>query len=82
MREGRTLLFVKSQRGANRLANKLAHAGITPKFAGVKNSNQDLIRITRAHKSFGALDVFLIVKSKGPNHFARKPRPNFTQRRN
>jgi hypothetical protein len=82
VREERSLLFVKSQRGANRLTDKLTHGGITSKFAGVKNLNQDLIRITTAQKSSGGLDVFLIVESKGPNRFTRKPRPNFTQHRN
>jgi hypothetical protein len=80
--EERSLLFVKSQRGANLLTDNLAYGGITSKFAGIMNLNKDLIRITTAQKSLEAFVVFLIVDCKGANRFIRKPGPNFTQHRN
>jgi superfamily II DNA/RNA helicase len=59
-----------------------SHAGVTPKFVGVKPNNAELMTITGAQEPSGIPYIAPITESRGPSSSGGKhPRPNSSQRR-
>ncbi len=58
------------------------HAGVTPKFVGVKPNDTELMTITGAQEPSGIPYFAPIVENRGPAcSGGKRPRPNSSQRR-